>query len=71
MRCSICERSDTRYIYNDWHCSVCEDSIRQAVGELYEEDIAEIFSIDNRFDFNLSVDTTDYNSCVGENKTDE
>lgn len=45
---------------------MCEDSIRQAVGELYEEDIAEIFSIDNRFDFDLSVDTVDYSSCVGE-----
>lgn len=66
LRCSICERSDTRFIYNDWHCHPCEDAIRQALGDLYEEDIAEIVTGDNRFEYDLSVDTTDYSSCLEE-----
>lgn len=38
FRCSICDRQETRFVYNDWHCFPCEDSIRQAVGDLHEED---------------------------------
>lgn len=64
MRCSICERSDTKFIYNDWHCGSCENSIRQAIGDLNEEDIAEIVAGDNEFDYSLAVDTNDYSSCV-------
>ena len=64
MRCSICDRSDTRFIYNNWHCSSCEDSIRQALGDLHEEDIQKIIAGDNDIDFEFSVDDSDYSSCV-------
>lgn len=69
MRCSICDRSDTRFIYNNWHCFACEDSIRQAVGDLHEEDIQKIVSGDNDNDFEFSVDDSDYSSCVDEKDT--
>lgn len=42
MRCSICNKEETRFVYNDWHCFPCEDAIRQAIGDLNEEDFQEI-----------------------------
>ena len=66
LRCSICDRSDTRFIYNNWHCHSCEDVIRQAVGDLYEEDIVNIFESDDSNSYDLSVDTNDYTSCLEE-----
>lgn len=58
MRCSICDRNDTRYIYNNWHCGTCEDVIRQTIGDIREEDIIEMFEDS----FELSMDTSDYSS---------
>lgn len=42
FRCSICDRQETKFVYHDWHCYRCEDSIRRAIGDLHEEDIQEI-----------------------------
>ena len=65
MRCSICDRSDTRYVYDHWHCSQCEDSIRQTIGDIREEDVIEIFGGDDK-DYDLSVDNSDYSSLENE-----
>ena len=42
FRCSICDRPETTFSYNNWHCSPCENAISRAVGNLYEEDFQEI-----------------------------
>jgi len=47
MRCSICDHPDTRFVYNNWHCFNCEDSIRQAAGDYREEDILFLFEEDD------------------------
>jgi len=65
MICSICGRSNTRYIYHEWHCLVCENYIRQAVEELNWEDKGEIPTVDLDFDF--SANTT----IIEKGKTDE
>lgn len=50
MKCSICDRGDAKFSYHDWHCSVCEDSIRQAVGDLNEKDITVIFEGEEEYE---------------------
>ena len=47
MRCSICDHPDTRFVYSNWHCFKCEDSIRQAAGDYREEDILFLFEEDD------------------------
>ena len=46
MRCSICDRKDTKFVYDNWHCSVCEDIIRNATGEYVERDMFDLFEDD-------------------------
>lgn len=69
MKCSICDRSNTRFIYENWHCNVCEDAIRQALGDLYEDDIINLFEDDSDASSNPSMDNTDYSFCVDEGDT--
>lgn len=33
MRCKCCNRMDSNPVLGDWYCSVCERSIRKAMGE--------------------------------------
>lgn len=41
-RCSICDRKDARLVYNHYHCHYCEEAIRNAIGQLDEEDVQHI-----------------------------
>jgi hypothetical protein len=41
MRCSICDKDDSRFVYKNWHCSECEEVIRQCIGLEKENDVEE------------------------------
>lgn len=38
MRCSICDRKESKYIYGHYHCSECEEVITQTIGNISDED---------------------------------
>lgn len=40
MRCSICDASDASFNFGNWHCSACEEVIKNTIGDFFEEDIA-------------------------------
>lgn len=42
MRCSICDRKNSRWIYHNYHCSKCEEVITQTIGNLREKDMDKI-----------------------------
>jgi hypothetical protein len=42
MKCSICDRPDTRFVYGHYHCHYCEESIRTTIGHLDQEDVEHI-----------------------------
>jgi len=56
-RCSICDRPDTRLVYGHYHCSYCEEAIRNAVGQLDEEDVQYIILGEDEELFDLPRDT--------------
>lgn len=46
MRCSICDKQDTKFVYNNWHCYSCEDAIRKTSGDFIERDMFDLFEND-------------------------
>lgn len=62
LRCSICDHTETKFIFNDWHCNQCSEVIRQTVGDVHEEDIINLFESDDNGSYSLTMDTADYSS---------
>lgn len=52
MRCSICDKEESRWIYNNYHCSECEEAIAQTIGVTYDEEPekGEVITIDSEAD---------------------
>jgi len=49
MRCSICDRQPTRFIYGHEHCQKCVEVITETIGKLEYEGYCE-FIVDPEFD---------------------
>lgn len=32
LRCSICDKTPSRWIYRNWHCNECEEVITNTIG---------------------------------------
>jgi len=32
LRCSICDKKTSRWIYRNWHCQECEEIITKTIG---------------------------------------
>lgn len=63
MKCSICDKENSSYIYGNWHCGSCESAIRKTIGKYTEEDMVNMFVDDSDDVVHLSVDTSDYSLC--------